>query len=604
MPSFTGTSGRDFINPNLISAGVIAVGGLRPSAAIDTLDGGGGDDFLEGGGGADRIFGGEGKDNVVWHMGDGSDIVDGGVGLLDSMAFDANGGAETLTLSALGDHATMSLNADRVNIDNVEELSVVMWDGADRVVLNDLSLTDVRRVTVDLESFGAVPDGASDVVIINGSTTVRDSMVVALNEDGTAMRIDDTVNGFIQTTNIMMMDTSDVVTFNLGGGADGMFMAGPNTRARVTINGDAGDDVLAGSFGSETINGGANNDVIQGKTGSDRVDGGSGDDTLEWQPFSSAGDSSTLIGGIGNDTLRVNSLGVRPTGIWNIHLEASGGGHAGLDLEGASDQGIFNTSSLDLTTVENIQLTGSGQALGIFVFFDGDSFHISDLTGTGVKTVSIDLPGSIERVILDGGAGAERIVGATSATGDISFTGLPATVTLKGVEAANFMTLSGGNGSDVIDLSGVTINFHRAVFGGEGGDTITGSVGGVSHPSFNDSTQGLFGNDGDDVIVGGAPAGNFEHEEIEGGNGSDTLSGGGGDTIFYFTAGETGSVVITNFRTSGDLLAMPQKFAEIRDNNRFFESDGNVSISDGQHTIVTLLGVKLGDLSAADFLFG
>jgi hypothetical protein len=260
-----------------------------------------------------------------------------------------------------------------------------------------------------------------------------------------------------------------------------------------------------------------------------------------------------------------------------------------------------------LATIENVELAGSG-LIGFPISPGlGDRFEIGDLTGTGIKTVSIDLKGSTESITLTGGDGADRILGGSSPGGGITLNGLPAAVTLKSIEASNHLVLSGGNGADVIDLSGITSQVGHKVSGGQGDDTITGLSGG--YDPNNGFPQGLYGDEGNDVIVGGAASDLTGREHISGGTGSDTLSGGGEDALFYFAAGEAGSDIITNFDTSGDLIQLAgyadRSFAELRDRNHIAQVGSDVVITDTfGHVVVLLKGVALGDLSGANFLLG
>ena len=80
--------------------------------------------------------------------------------------------------------------------------------------------------------------------------------------------------------------------------SDGVTWTATEIRAKVTIDGTAGNDTLNGSAlndriyggtGDDTLNGNADNDNLFGGTGNDRLYGGSGNDLL--------------IGGTGNDVL-------------------------------------------------------------------------------------------------------------------------------------------------------------------------------------------------------------------------------------------------------------------------------------------------------------
>ena len=85
------------------------------------------------------------------------------------------------------------------------------------------------------------------------------------------------------------------------GGADlisgaGDLVTGGATFLFLTVNGDSGDDALAGGQGDDTITGGTGSNVLSGGDGDDTLTGGQGDDTLAG---GMGGD--TLTGGLGND---------------------------------------------------------------------------------------------------------------------------------------------------------------------------------------------------------------------------------------------------------------------------------------------------------------
>ena len=75
------------------------------------------------------------------------------------------------------------------------------------------------------------------------------------------------------------------------------------TTVPTTIDGGAGNDVIAGGSGAETLRGGDGNDSLDGNGGSDAAFLGAGDDTFVWDP----GDGSdTVEGQDGADTMVFN----------------------------------------------------------------------------------------------------------------------------------------------------------------------------------------------------------------------------------------------------------------------------------------------------------
>src|SRR5262249_41963400 len=107
-----------------------------------------------------------------WNPGDGSDTVQGGTGR-DAMTFNGSDDAENFDVSANGTHAQFSRDAGvAVDLNGVEQIDLSAAGGADTIIVNDLSGTDVIAVNLDL---GPVGDGAADAVVVSG--TDRDDAI-------------------------------------------------------------------------------------------------------------------------------------------------------------------------------------------------------------------------------------------------------------------------------------------------------------------------------------------------------------------------------------------------------------------------------------------
>jgi Ca2+-binding RTX toxin-like protein len=84
-----------------------------------------------------------------------------------------------------------------------------------------------------------------------------------------------------------------------GGGNDTVTMdSSADNHWRAEFHGEAGNDLLVGSLGSDTLDGGSGNDLLFGGGGNDQLTGGDGNDTL----FGDDG-NDLLGGGNGNDWL-------------------------------------------------------------------------------------------------------------------------------------------------------------------------------------------------------------------------------------------------------------------------------------------------------------
>ncbi|WP_305851955.1 calcium-binding protein [Sphingosinicella sp. BN140058] len=290
-----------------------------------------------------------------------------------------------------------------------------------------------------------------------------------------------------------------------------------------------------GSAGGQTISGGAFGDTLYGLGGDDRLLGGAGDDILD-----GGEGTDTLVGGAGNDIFVADQA--------DSILEAAG---AGTD-EVRTAAGIFTLS-------ENVEkLTG---------------------VGTGAQV----LTGNAGDNVIDGGAGADRVVGlggndtyyvdnsgdviveaANAGTDEVRtalavytlaanvevLTGTSATgQTLNGSEVGNLIdggagndimnglggadTLRGNAGNDVYIVGAGDVVVEAA---GNGTDRVRTALASYSLAANVEELvgtaatgQGLSGNALANTITGGSG-----NDILDGAGGADILQGGLGDDIYFF----------------------------------------------------------------------
>ena len=412
-----------------------------------TLDGGAGNDVLLGSRGDDRLLGGDGKDFVdgnqgndiallgagddvfQWDPGDGSDTVEGEAGT-DTLVFNGANINERMDISANGERARLTRDIGNITMDlnGVEHIEVNARGGADTVTVNDLTGTDVKQVAIDLAGTpgSGQGDGAADSVTVNG-TGGNDHITVA--SSGASV----VVNGLAAQVTIAGAEPDkDSLVVNGAAGNDTINASALTAgQINLTINGDAGDDVITGSQGDDQVIGGQ---------GSDTALLGAGNDTFIWNP----GDGSdTVDGQAGNDTLQFNGAAIAE----KIDVSANGG-HARLTRD-------IGTVTMDLNGVEHIDVNALGGA---------DTINVHDLSGTDVTVVNIDLesaPGSgvgdsaPDKITIDGTAGNDVIQIVGDASG-VTIFGLAATVHITGFAAAtDQLVINGLAGDDVITASGL-----------------------------------------------------------------------------------------------------------------------------------------------------
>ena len=501
-----GGAGNDTINASTLAAGAISLtlnGGagddvLTGSQGNDLLLGDDGNDVVVGGAGSDTALLGAGNDTFFWNPGDGSDVVEGQAGT-DRLDFAGANIAETFTISANGERVRFTRDVGTVTMDvnDVERIDVHALGGADTIVINDLTGTDLplAGVAVDLEgALGTgVGDGQVDQVIVNG--TAGDDAINLLSIGGGAGIL---ITGSPAPVAIFHSEATDQLTINGGAGGDVINASGLNAgQIGLTLNGGAGNDVLFGSQGDDLVDGGAGNDA--GFLGA-------GNDVFVWNP----GDGSdTVEGQAGFDRLDFNGANIAE--IFDISAN-------GERVRFTRDIG---TVTMDLNDVEQVDVHALGGA---------DTIMVNDLTGTDLPLagVKIDLEGvrgsgvadgALDSVTVNGGAGNETI-NVTPFNGGVLVSGTPAAVGIFHADATDQLIVNGGAGNDTINASTLAAGaISLTLNGGAGDDVLTGSQG-------NDL---LLGDDGNDVVVGGA--------------GSDTALLGAGNDTFFWNPGDGSDVV-------------------------------------------------------------
>jgi Ca2+-binding RTX toxin-like protein len=284
----------DSVNASALQADGIQLtmnGGL----GADVLIGSQGGDLINGGDGNDVALMGAGNDAFVWNPGDDNDTLEGQDGF-DRMLFNGANIAENIDISANGGRVrfTRDIASVVMDLNDVEGIDFKALGGADRIVVDDLSGTDVTELNANLDVNGA-GDAAADNVVVNG-TTGDDVIVPAGDATGVA------VLGLAAQVNITGAEAaSDRLTINALAGDDVVDASGLAAGAiQLTVNGGDGDDVLVGGDGNDVLSGGAGDDVLIGGPGTDVIDGGDGGD-IEIQLV--AGDDVTSAAPAGKEWL-------------------------------------------------------------------------------------------------------------------------------------------------------------------------------------------------------------------------------------------------------------------------------------------------------------
>ena len=265
--------GDDAVDATSLAADAIQLS-MNGGLGADMLRGSAGGDLLSGGDGDDVAQMGAGDDTFVWNPGDDNDTLEGQDGF-DRMLFNGANVAESIDISANGGRVRFFRNIASVtmDLDDVESIDFRALGGADNVVVNDLSGTDVTEVNTNLAASVGGGDTELDNVVVN-ATNGDDVSIVFGDASGV------TASGLAAQVNITGAEAAiDRLTLNMLAGDDVVDASGLLAGAiQLTANGGDGNDVLIGGAGNDTLSGGPGDDVLIGGGGIDIIDGGDGDD--------------------------------------------------------------------------------------------------------------------------------------------------------------------------------------------------------------------------------------------------------------------------------------------------------------------------------------
>ena len=271
---------------------------LFGSAGSDVVSGGDGNDEIDGNQGNDTASLGSGADSFTWDPGDGSDVVEGQEGS-DTMIFNGSDASESFEFAANGPRLRFTRNVGNIvmDVDDVEQVDLEALGGTDFATVNDLTGTGVIGTKIDLAgALGSrAGDGQADQIVVNG-TSGPDRVSISggwprAEVEGLAPQVEvEHPEGATDQLSVSTLTGSDTV--DAGALAAGVI--------KLTIDGGADGDSLAGSRGGDTLLGGAAVDVLAGNAGDDDVFGGTGNDTAE---LGRGDDHFTWDPGDGSDTV-------------------------------------------------------------------------------------------------------------------------------------------------------------------------------------------------------------------------------------------------------------------------------------------------------------
>jgi Ca2+-binding RTX toxin-like protein len=234
----------------------------------------------------------------------------------------------------------------------------------------------------------------------------------------------------------------DAITVRGGDGNDSLRIDDANgaftDTIPTTIAGGDGNDSLEGgqtkvAAENETYYGGDGNDLVDGGKGADTAYLGSRNDTFRWDN----GEGSDVIEGQdGDDTLVFNGAGINE----NVTLSADAGRLKFFRVQG--------NVLMDTDGVERVDENAFGGA---------DSVTVNDLSATDVKQTNIDLGGAdaaADNVVVNGTEGDDNIAVNGAGTG-VDVTGLANSVSIRGAEPTDSLSVNTLAGNDHVRTSGI-----------------------------------------------------------------------------------------------------------------------------------------------------
>ena len=305
-------------------------------------------------------------------------------------------------------------------------------------------------------------------------------------------------------------------TLNTGDGADIIYVSSEG----VTINAGAGDDIIETDAHGTIINAGDDADTITINNDNATVNAGAGDDIVY---VSSAGVSSTIDGGEGNNTLNVTEKtdypGLTSTTNTNFKtINAAKGSQA--DYNFAAGETI--TLNIDGKTYTITNMNDEEAVLEWSPYNDNGriGFHGEGFSVVAANSQEDDIVWHVSNGTLNTGDGNDTI----------------------SIEQANNNIFSGDGDDTIIVGDNCSTATSNNIDSGKGNDTIT----------INQGTYNVIGtgDDTDDITIESGAFGNI----IGGGSGTDTITNNSTSynvfaqdgEIEMFAAGETRDITIDN----------------------------------------------------------
>lgn len=368
----------------------------------DKLTGLAGNDILDGGAGWDYLNGGQGNDTYVFNRGGGQDIIT-----------DA-GGSDMLTLGN-------GVGTADVTLMRTSSLPTYLAPGyADHAPADSLVISLNSGEQIWIPGYFTTAGAIENIKFADGTTWgSAEISALVVNLSG----VQNAQTGTSGDDTFTVDHRSDIVSEQSAGGTDTVSSSVSFTLSdyveNLTLTGTL-NNAATGNWQANVLTGNAGANSIDGKEGVDTLIGGAGDDTYIVASDQTStvrfdtgtGTSSTLFDGIveladgGNDTLVTNQFRVvLPDNVENLYARSS----PVFSLYGAG------TSLGFLITYPHVYKAYDGNTIDTRSWLIGNGLdNVIDATNGGANMSPLGISDqTIGGILIDGGAGADRMIGGT-----------------------------------------------------------------------------------------------------------------------------------------------------------------------------------------------
>lgn len=341
---------------------------LTGSTFADTLTGDSGNNVLIGGAGADHLNGGGGVDTVDYSYVTPSI---GNTTLTIDLGYNGTG-----TVLGTGDAAGDVINADISIVKGSATASNIFYGRSSAEELFGGNASDTFYSSAGADKYhGGVTAGAS-----GGTDTVT------YENSGSGLTID--MTNASNSTGNAQGDTFDNIEIIKGTSfGDNMIADGSG----VTLQGGSGNDTLTGGSGADTLVASGGNDTLNGLDGNDTLDlgsgtlngdtanGGNGNDSMAILQ-SQSGDSFTLDGGAGTDTLQFYASGPATLDLTSV-FGANNAKYNHFEVLDLKSDNVASQVKVSYQAIQALVDQGTSSSLTIKMGLNQDTYTV-DATGS------------------------------------------------------------------------------------------------------------------------------------------------------------------------------------------------------------------------------